>query len=349
MRRSSRSTRSPPSSRAARSRSPAPLELAVDSESPHAARIESAGPTLAAATTEQGASYRFGVTDRHAGRAPSSRTATCCAGSGATSAGLHAVGATAPFVHRIAIDVASYGDASRDFLARAAPRLPTTSVERWQALADRALAVCREAFAIAAPRRIRLHARLATPATCCGPTPAALRRPRRRRHRPAVQDFWMLLSGDRAAMTRQLLDVLDGYESFMDFDWHELRLVEPLRTLRDAPPQRVDRARWGDPTFPINFPWFASPPYWADQCHAHSPSKLDAMADPPLGSPTEQRSGEQQRVHPADSTPRDRRAGRLRRASPGRTGSRRGRRSARSSRGAGPAGARVDLEDRLHP
>ena len=28
----------------------------------------------------------------------------------------------------------------------------------------------------------------------------------------------MLLSGDRAAMTRQLLDVLEGYEAFMDFD-----------------------------------------------------------------------------------------------------------------------------------
>ena len=31
---------------------------------------------------------------------------------------------------------------------------------------------------------------------------------------PAVQDLWMLLSGDRAAMTRQLSDVLDGYEDF---------------------------------------------------------------------------------------------------------------------------------------
>ena len=28
---------------------------------------------------------------------------------------------------------------------------------------------------------------------------------------PAMQDLWMLLSGDRAAMTRQIADVLRGY------------------------------------------------------------------------------------------------------------------------------------------
>ncbi len=76
----------------------------------------------------------------------------------------------------------------------------------------------------------------------------------------------MLLSGDRAAMTRQLLDVLEGYEAFMDFDWRELRLVEPLRTLRMLHHSAWIARRWSDPTFPINFPWFASPAYWADQC-----------------------------------------------------------------------------------
>ena len=35
---------------------------------------------------------------------------------------------------------------------------------------------------------------------------------------PAVQDLWMLLSGERAEMTRQLADVLAGYEDFREFD-----------------------------------------------------------------------------------------------------------------------------------
>ena len=34
---------------------------------------------------------------------------------------------------------------------------------------------------------------------------------------PAVQDLWMLLSGERAAMTRQLGWVLAGYEQFREF------------------------------------------------------------------------------------------------------------------------------------
>ena len=49
---------------------------------------------------------------------------------------------------------------------------------------------------------------------------------------PAVQDLWMLLSGERAERVRQLADVLAGYEDFCDFDARELHLVEALRTLR---------------------------------------------------------------------------------------------------------------------
>ena len=41
--------------------------------------------------------------------------------------------------------------------------------------------------------------------------------------------------------------------------------------------------RWSDPTFPINFPWFASPAYWADQC-TRIGEQLEAMAEPPLGA-----------------------------------------------------------------
>ena len=49
---------------------------------------------------------------------------------------------------------------------------------------------------------------------------------------PAVQDLWMLLSGDRADAQRQLRALLRGYEDFCEFDDRELQLVEALRTLR---------------------------------------------------------------------------------------------------------------------
>jgi Ser/Thr protein kinase RdoA (MazF antagonist) len=92
----------------------------------------------------------------------------------------------------------------------------------------------------------------------------------------------MLLSGDRGAMTRQLAAVLDGYEQFMDFDWRELRLVEPLRTLRIIRHSAWIARRWGDPAFPIAFPWFESPKYWAEQT-TRLRQQIDAMAEPPLG------------------------------------------------------------------
>src|SRR4029079_7968494 len=104
--------------------------------------------------------------------------------------------------------------------------------DRWRGLAEQALVVCRDAFAAASPRRIRLHGDCHPGNilwTEAGPHFVDLDDAV---SGPAVQDLWMLLSGDRASMSRPLLAVCEGYEAFMDFDGRELRLLEPLRTLR---------------------------------------------------------------------------------------------------------------------
>ena len=82
---------------------------------------------------------------------------------------------------------------------------------------------------------------------------------------PAIQDVWMLLSGDRGAMQRQLGEILDGYASFMDFDASEIALIEPLRTLRLIHYSAWLARRWDDPAFPRNFPWFNTTRYWEEQ------------------------------------------------------------------------------------
>jgi Ser/Thr protein kinase RdoA (MazF antagonist) len=261
----------------------APIELAVDADSPHADAVASAGATLARARTDVGAIYRFGVTERLAGRPPELEDREVLRWLGRYIGRLHAVGARAPFAQRIALDVASYGEASRDFLLER-HLVSDDVVERWRTLAEQALVACRAAFAIASPRRIRLHGDCHPGNVLwsdAGPHFVDLDDAV---SGPAVQDVWMLLSGDRASRTRQLLDVLDGYEAFMDFDWRELRLVEPLRTLRMLHHSAWIARRWSDPTFPINFPWFASPAYWADQC-TRLAEQLEAMAEAPLGSP----------------------------------------------------------------
>jgi Ser/Thr protein kinase RdoA (MazF antagonist) len=259
----------------------APLPLELDPRSPHATSVARAGATLARLTTDAGGAYRFGVTERLAGRAPELEDPAVLRWLGRYIGRLHAVGAMAPFAHRVTLDVATYGNASRDWLLE--HRLVSDDVaDRWRGLAEQALAACRSAFDAVAPRRLRLHGDCHPGNvlwTDGGPHFVDLDDAVTG---PSVQDLWMLLSGDRAAMTRQLRDVLEGYEAFMDFDGRELRLVEPLRTLRMLHHSAWIARRWSDPTFPINFPWFASPAYWADQC-TRLAEQLEAMAEPPIG------------------------------------------------------------------
>jgi Ser/Thr protein kinase RdoA (MazF antagonist) len=98
---------------------------------------------------------------------------------------------------------------------------------------------------------------------------------------PAVQDLWMLLEGDRRQQTTALSALLEGYEQFRAFDRRELKLIEPLRTLRQIHYSAWLARRWADPTFPLNFPWFGSSDYWAGQIHQLE-EQTEAMQAPPL-------------------------------------------------------------------
>ena len=81
---------------------------------------------------------------------------------------------------------------------------------------------------------------------------------------PAVQDLWMLLSGESHEMAEQMKDVLEGYTQFHHFNRRELNLIEALRTLRMLHHAAWLAKRWQDPAFPIAFPWFGEPRYWED-------------------------------------------------------------------------------------
>ena len=81
---------------------------------------------------------------------------------------------------------------------------------------------------------------------------------------PAIQDIWMLLSGDREQQGIQLSKILDGYEQFREFDLAECHLIEVFRTLRILYYSAWLARRWDDPAFPHSFPWFNSSRYWED-------------------------------------------------------------------------------------
>jgi len=79
---------------------------------------------------------------------------------------------------------------------------------------------------------------------------------------PAVQDLWMLVSGETRDRERQWQWLLDEYRLFCPFDVRELNLVEALRALRMIHYQAWIARRWDDPAFPKAFPWFADERHW---------------------------------------------------------------------------------------
>lgn len=98
---------------------------------------------------------------------------------------------------------------------------------------------------------------------------------------PAMQDLWMLLSGERRQRTEQLSGLLDGYEQVRPFPRHELALIEPLRTLRLLHYSAWLARRWGDPAFASAFAWFGSSDYWRNQTQQLQ-EQIHAMQEPTL-------------------------------------------------------------------
>ena len=80
----------------------------------------------------------------------------------------------------------------------------------------------------------------------------------------AIQDLWMFLSGDAPQQQQQLKPLLEGYQTFADFNPQELQLIEPLRTLRILHYAAWLGRRQDDPAFQRYFPWFGTPQYWGE-------------------------------------------------------------------------------------
>ena len=97
---------------------------------------------------------------------------------------------------------------------------------------------------------------------------------------PAVQDLWMLLAGTRQEQVAQFIELLEGYEEFTDFDRRQLRLIEPLRTMRMIYYAGWLARRWTDPAFPANFPWFNTSHYWQNHIGSLQEQQLILEGEP---------------------------------------------------------------------
>jgi Ser/Thr protein kinase RdoA (MazF antagonist) len=227
------------------------------------------------------AGYRFSLTPRRGGRAPELDNPDVLEWLGRYLARIHAVGAIVPFQHRPAITVASFGEQPRDWLM-ASDFIPDDLHETWRSVIDQALQGVRTCFDRAGVvLQIRLHGDCHVGNvlyTDDGPHFVDFDDCR---SGPAMQDLWMLLSGTREEMTRQLRDVLEGYEEFADFNRRELHLLEALRTLRLIHYSAWLAQRWLDPAFPLAFPWFNTQRYWQDRI-LELREQVSAMEEGPL-------------------------------------------------------------------
>jgi Ser/Thr protein kinase RdoA (MazF antagonist) len=209
--------------------------------------------------------YRFAVYPRRGGRMPEFDRGETLEWMGRFIGRIHAVGALTPYVHRPTLDIASFGDEPRSFLLHG-HWLPADLLPAWRSVIDQALEAVHACFERAGQvAHLRLHGDCHAGNvlwTDDGPHFVDFDDSRMG---PAIQDLWMLLSGDRASMTRQFADVLAGYEDFCEFDTRELYLLEALRTLRLIHHSAWIARRWHDPAFPAAFPWFNTQHYWQER------------------------------------------------------------------------------------
>jgi Ser/Thr protein kinase RdoA (MazF antagonist) len=251
-----------------------------------AAEVPAVGPlVLGGATLHRHAGFQFSISPRRGGRAPELDDPEVLEWIGRFLARIHGVGAARPFAHRPALDAQTFLVEPREWLLQH-HMIPLDVQSAWERQCGEALRMIEESplshAAAAGIATLRLHGDchpgniLWTPDA--GPHFVDLDDARTG---PAVQDLWMLLSGDRRQQTQQLGALVDGYEQFRPFDRRELVLIEPLRTLRLIHYSAWIARRWEDPAFPINFPWFGSRDYWQGQVDMLV-EQIEEMQNPPL-------------------------------------------------------------------
>jgi len=174
--------------------------------------------------------FTFSVSPRRGGRPPELDDGEVLEWIGRFLARIHTVGASKPFASRPRLDVQSFGVESMQWLLEhdkvpldvqsAWTRVCTNAIDLVAGYAALTRASGTKDSELSGIRILRLHGDchpgniLWTPADAAlaaGPGPHFVDLDDARSG-PAVQDLWMLLSGDRSQRTRQLGMLVDGYE-----------------------------------------------------------------------------------------------------------------------------------------
>ena len=224
--------------------------------------------------------FRFALYERKGGRAPDLDNLDNLFILGRLLGRFHGIGATQPFKYRPTLNVKNFGWDSYELISK--DFMPKELSPAYDSLALDVLKAIDEILAgYGEINNIRVHGDCHSGNILWRDDYPHFVDFDDARMAPAIQDIWMLLSGDREEQTAQITEIIQGYSEFYDFDYRQLRLIEVFRTLRIMHHSAWIARRWSDPAFPRAFSWFDSPRYWSDHILALR-EQLAALNEPPL-------------------------------------------------------------------
>lgn len=226
---------------------------------------------------------RFALYPRQGGHAPEFDNLDNLVILGRTLGRMHSIGSTSRFLHRPVLDSSTFGHASVAFTAEHS--MPADLRTSYLAVTEQLLQGIDDVFRQLEPvRYIRTHGDCHAGNVLWRDGAPHFVDFDDARMAPAIQDLWMMLSGERERRNAQLAALMEGYTEFCDFDSRELLLIEPLRALRSLHYTAWLARRWNDPLFPQTFPWFNTVRYWGEHI-LDLREMLGALAEPPLELP----------------------------------------------------------------
>lgn len=239
------------------------------------------GQAPESAGSEQFTGFRYAVYPCVGGRTPEFDQPDDFRLMGRLVARIHAYGALRPYEHRPSLSMREFGDDAVAYILEGG-FVPPELYEAYRTLAEDLLKRVKAAFErVGDYQSIRLHGDCHLGNVLSTEAGLHFVDLDDSRNGPAIQDLWMMLSGERRQRTEQMLDLLDGYFEFAELDLKQIVLIEALRTLRMLHYSAWLARRWDDPAFPMHFPWFNSQRYWEEQILALR-EQMAAMDEEPL-------------------------------------------------------------------
>jgi len=206
--------------------------------------------------------YRFALFKRQGGYAPEVDIPDTIFRIGRNIGRIHQAGGTHTFEHRRSFSIKLWGEASRDFLLEN-KFIPESLLPAYETLSADLIKKMHIIWDQNPFSPIKLHGDCHLSNILWRDDVAHFVDFDDCANGPAIQDVWLMLSGDRMQQNGQLIEFVEGYEEFYEFDTRQLNLIETLRTLRMMHYAAWLARRWTDPAFPMHFPWFNTERYWS--------------------------------------------------------------------------------------